>query len=265
MRRVIGFFAGRGAGRGNRAYSLLVVFSLLTVGASMYVSARVLGAYTTSVRVNQEWTSRSAAYRRLGVLAAQVNAPGNNVFASRDARLEMARFDTALSQFQTEILAARSALASQTRNTHLDEHLAETESAMADMAEDARAIFQSFARGRVDLAGEQMASMDQRFEAINAALRQLRADISEIQQGNFESQLEAATTLRMYEYLVAFAVVLMMLGMSVYGNRLYTIAMTDRAGEERILALEESERNFKSLAEAIPHMIWTTTADGTID
>lgn len=76
---------------GPRIYYLLAIFDVLTVSASLYLNHRIMRIYLSSVEANQEWAGR---------LAADVNAPGNDVFDSHDVPLESARMQGALRAFE---------------------------------------------------------------------------------------------------------------------------------------------------------------------
>ena len=66
--------------------------------------------YSESVTINQEWADRLARYSELGQVASAVNAPGNDVFDSRDVDAEAARRNAALEDFNRDLDRARADL-----------------------------------------------------------------------------------------------------------------------------------------------------------
>ncbi len=261
MKAIVGRVARLARRPGNLLYFLLAAFSLLTVGASVYLGARLLDVYTASVGVNQEWAQRSMRYRALAALAARVNAPGNDVFDSRDALREKMRFDTALSRFKVGMMAARMETEGLEQKPILLENLNGIDSTMAEMVDESRAIFNHFADNRADLAGRRMASMDRRFADVNGGLRQLQAVVSEIQRNNFRSQLTVAAGLRRYEYFIALGALLMVLGMGVFGRRLSNAAAADRKEKEKIRLLEQSEEMLRRSREDLELAVEERTRD----
>jgi PAS domain S-box-containing protein len=252
--------------RWHRLYFALAALSIVTVGASAYLGARLLNVYTESVRVNQDLANRSATYRNLGALAARVNAPGNDVFESHDVRLEEQRLKESLDRFEAGIRNARNEFKPHAKwDSRLAADLAAVERAMGEMVSEAREIFRHSDRSRQDLAGQQMATMDQKFARLNTTLLELQSDVSQMQKENFEAELGTARSLRRYEYIVAAGVVLMVLGTGMYGNRLSRVAAADEETEKSIRALEQSVGHFRTLAEAIPQMVWTIDSDGRVD
>ena len=85
--------------RWHVVYYLLAAFDVLTVSASLYLGARLLGIYRASVAQNAEWARHLDEYSALQQLAAEVNAPGNDLFESHDVARESQRLDKARGAF----------------------------------------------------------------------------------------------------------------------------------------------------------------------
>ncbi|HWL40055.1 MAG TPA: hypothetical protein VNO75_07435, partial [Gemmatimonadaceae bacterium] len=136
MSNIIGLFDKLVQRPGNLFYFLLAAFSLSTVAASMYLGARIVNVYTASVGVNQDWANRSMRYRSIAALAARVNAPGNDVFLSRDIPREEARLDSALRSFNLAKHEARIELAGLKQRDMLAEDFDRLDAAMASMVSE---------------------------------------------------------------------------------------------------------------------------------
>ena len=90
-----------------RIYFVLAAFDVLTVTGSLHLSHRIMSIYAASVDTNQRWADRLGRYSDLGQLAAAVDAPGNDVFDTRDVDAEAARQAQALAVFERALEAAR--------------------------------------------------------------------------------------------------------------------------------------------------------------
>jgi PAS domain S-box-containing protein len=241
-------------------YFLLAAFDLVTVSAGLYLNYRIMGIYLRSVDVNRVWAGRAAAYSHLGELAADLDAPGNDVFDTHDVLKELARMGSAAGAFDRDLLNQRHEL-----QQHLDSDAAAPLLALLDaiavaktqMTEEASRIFDFFLRGRADLAGQRMATMDQKYASLNAALLELRGAVSAIQQQNFTEQTAAAAELQRYEYAIALAIVVMVVGATLYGQKIAQQMQSDA---------DERERHFNALraAELRTRSILDTAAEGIV-
>jgi hypothetical protein len=72
-------------------YYLLAAFDIVTVLACLTLNHLVLQNYVNSVGKSREWANREDQYAHLAELARAVNAPGNDVFDSRDVDAESTR------------------------------------------------------------------------------------------------------------------------------------------------------------------------------
>ncbi len=224
-------------------YFALAAFDVFAVCVGLYVTHTVVDIYSTSVRVNQEWADRALEFAQLGELAAAVNAPGNDVFETRDAKGEALRLQVALQRFRQAFTRVRRELQLEARPEEVSAILPELDAvgdAIEAMAGEARPIFAQFAVAPA-LAGGQMAAMDQRYAQVNAALDELRYAVSAVQARNFEAQMAAARTLERREALIAVLVLLMVGGATFYGRR-----MAQRARREA----QEKEATLRDISAA---------------
>jgi signal transduction histidine kinase len=193
--------------------------------------------YAQSVGQNQKWAERTLAYSYLGELAAAVNAPGNNVFDSRDVGAESARMKVALQRFHQGFARMRRDLETdpETGDSRVVlAHLDAVRRAMDAMSGDARGVLASFDRAPLQ-AGERMASMDQRYAKVNQELANLRHVVAMVQQRNFEEQTAEARALEQREYFLAALVLLVVAGAMLYGRRLSRRVESDFREKERHL------------------------------
>ncbi len=232
-------------------YFALAAFDLMTVTASICLTHSITGIYSQSVEDNRRWAHRLGQYSELSQLAADVNAPGNDVFDSRDVDREQTKMQAALREFDTALASVRSDIASLPSQQHAHQllgNVASIESSMKDMLFEANQIFGFFALGDADSAGKRMATMDRKFAALNRSFIDLSTNVRAIQSEMFGEQAVAADLLRRYELLLALVVLAMIGGVSVYGHKLANAMAAaeqdrDRQGEalrEQAKALERA-------------------------
>ena len=240
-------------------YFVLAFFDLATVGMTLYLNHRVMIIYSDSVQVNQEWAEQLNTFDELGQLASNVNAPGNNVFDSHNVPVESARMNAALEQFNAAVTIARAGLATRVGPVdaaELDKQMDGVNSRMVEMVDEARLIFQFFTSNQPNTAGSRMATMDQKYELLNRALRDVKTEIRRIQKLALIDQVSMAEGLRKCEYVTAVAIVFMVFGIAVYGHQL------SRNMAATMQAMQASEERFRLLSAESPVGIFQTDTAG---
>ena len=204
-------------------YFALAAFDLLTVCLSLLLNHQIMGIYRVSLEVNQLWANRLVVYDELRAVAAEVNAPGNDVFDSRDVANESARLLRARAKFDQKLRAARDDISgddSAARQKALLEGMDSVGARMDEMCIEAELIFSFFALGEASKAGARMATMDRRFAQLNTALADLSAQVYAIQGAQFAEQHALASLLSRLENVIACAILLMIAGAAYYGHRM---------------------------------------------
>jgi signal transduction histidine kinase/CheY-like chemotaxis protein/HPt (histidine-containing phosphotransfer) domain-containing protein len=236
-------------------YFILAAFDLLTIAVSLGLNRRMLGIYTESVRVNQEWARRLTQYSALAPLASEVNAPGNDVFDSRDVPGEGTRLEGALKEFNEALRTAQEDLGRSEAVEHrtvLAGEMNEIRGAMENMVQEARLIFKFFAGGEAEKAGQRMATMDRKYAELNRELTDLRTAVMSIQRNHLDEQLRLATAMRKYEYVLGGAIVLMVFGIAIYGHRMARAMAT--YAQELMKAKEGAEAATQAKSEFLANM-----------
>ena len=240
-------------------YFVLALFDLMTVCTTLYLNHRVMIIYADSVQVNHEWAEQLNRFDELGQLASNVNAPGNNVFDSHNVPVESAQMDVALEQFNAAVTIARAGLAKRVGPVdaaELDKQMDSVNSRMVEMVDEARLIFRFITSNQPDTAGSRMATMDQKYELLNRALRDVKTEIRRIQKLALIDQVSMAENLRKCEYIIAAAIVFMVFGIAVYGHQL------SRNMAATMQAMQASEERFRLLSAESPVGIFQTDTAG---
>jgi len=249
---------GRGRLRWHRIYYGLALFDVLVVGLGILLNHLIINTQHESINTNQVWETRLDRFLELGTVAGEVNAPGNDVFDTRDVPSESARQRQALEDFESLTSAIRRDLRGVEPEYArvLGADLDEVETEMREMTAEAAQIFRYFDAGRADLAGGRMAAMDRKYHAVNLAITRTRKDVGDIQREQFDEQSRHATTLRNFEYLIAVFVVLMIGCATAYGHRIKKeLEARDAERNRHVAELEESGARLAEANTALTEQI----------
>jgi signal transduction histidine kinase/ActR/RegA family two-component response regulator len=234
-------------------YFALAAFDLLTVCISLFLNHQIMDIYRVSVDVNQRWANRLVAYDEMRALAGEVNAPGNDVFDSRDVDSESARmlrarlnFDAKLRAVQEDIVRGAEAL----QHRALIQSFEVVAAEMEEMCNEAKLIFSFFAQGEADRAGSRMATMDRKYAQLNTALARLNSQVHAIQGAHFAEQHALASLLSRLEYVIAGCILLMIAGAALYGHRLSRQAVLAAAAQEQSLRDVEAAAQARAASRA---------------
>lgn len=238
----------------HRVYFMLAGFDLLTIILSLFLNHQLTNLYRDSVQVNHSWAERLSQYAELGQVAGEVNAPGNDVFDSRDVPAETTRMRYALAAFYRQLEQAQQELVAQVPQAQAQLLLADMQTvrrAMQEMTAEAELIFSFFSTNKAEQAGERMATMDRKFAGVNAALALLNQHIRDIQKQHFQTQETMAQSLSRYEYVLAVFIVFIVTGVTLYGHTLSRqLARHTAEREQHLSALQQSEAELREAKDA---------------
>lgn len=207
--------------RWHWVYFALAAFDIATVSASLYLNHLLAERYGQSVVHSSEWSGRVNRLSTLGELALAVNAPGNDVFETRDVEAERARAKASWIQFKSMADDFRHNIETHVvgeQREYLVNGSQEVERAVHAMSHEAEAIFVAFSKGDEAEAGKHMASMDRLLVESNTALGQIRRRAIDIQQEHFRVQQEFVEQLRFFELGIGGLIVIMVTGVAFYGH-----------------------------------------------
>jgi signal transduction histidine kinase/DNA-binding response OmpR family regulator len=242
-------------------YFALAAFDLLTVCVSLFLNHEIMAIYRVSVDVNETWATRLVKYDELRARAADVNAPGNNVFDSHDLAAERAQMLQARAVFDEKLRAARDDVLNIDDAAQRNELLRGIDlvaTAMDQMSAEAKLIFSYFANNDSDAAGTRMATMDRKYAQLNTTMAELSAQVYAIQRTHFAHQQALARRLSRLEFVIAGAILLMIVGAMFYGHRLGRHADLAAAAEEEnnrnLLATREAEAANRAKSQFLANM-----------
>ncbi|MGB5082553.1 MAG: response regulator [Burkholderiales bacterium] len=237
-----------------RVYYLLAALNVFAILANLALSGLMMQNHVESVTTSQEWGRREDQYAQLSELARAVNAPGNDVFNSRDIHAESERLHGALAAFDAHLGATRDEVA---RNASADdaalvlEALDRIEHAMREMVGEAELIFGYLSAHRTDRAGERMATMDRRYARVTRALARLSSVVRTIRHLHLDRKIEAAGLLARLEYLIVALLIPMVAGVLYYGSTIYrTVRVAEAERAQYVEALRRARAEADSANRA---------------
>jgi len=251
-------------------FLLLTALMLFTVGGSTYVGFRLLAIHTRSVEDNKLWEDRSIAFRALASVALAADAPGNDVFESRNLQFEERRLDAAVAEFDSGMAIARAELkrdvapdpSDSDMYAELNGDLTRIQDGMNAMVLASRDVLSNYSAGRLQQASRSGSDMDRKYRALNDMLRQLQNHLSAVRTKRLGDEVNEAIQLRAVERGVAVAVSLMLLALAYYGYRLSRSVTDNLEEKDRALgALAESEERFRLLSEQLERRVVARTEE----
>ena len=203
----------------HHIYFVLAAIDLITVACTLLLSHQMMSIHTQSVAANQVIAQRIAEVTALSELATRTNAPGNDVFDSRNVPVERARRDAALVQFNRAQDTIQRRAASE-GDQELQLGLARINADMATMNAEADRIFQKFAANNADAAGQHMATMDRKFAQLNTSIRGAAQMLTARQSAGLLRQMQQAEAMRGFEWIIAGLIAFIVGCVLVYGHRI---------------------------------------------
>lgn len=202
-------------------YFVLALFDVAAVGGGLYLSHQLRSTFEESAETNSEWNSRFVSIWNLGELAADVNAPANEVFDSKDVPRERARlaasFEAMTKSIDTvraEIVAnAPRNLASQPVRT-----LTYVDQALKIMVGHAERTLTEYQKGDIEKAAYSMALLDRSFKNLRDRLNESVHAISQIQVAFGRGYAAKVHALERFEWVLGGAIILMVGCVMFYGH-----------------------------------------------
>jgi signal transduction histidine kinase/DNA-binding response OmpR family regulator/HPt (histidine-containing phosphotransfer) domain-containing protein len=239
----------------NRVFVGLTAITVTTV-----IGALLIGFYTLHLLDNQrvqgiEWSHRVKQLMTLRDVLADLDAPGNRIFKSRDIELERrrlaeaeARFGLALSNVYNEFGIEPGMDAGK---GSIGAFLKELDALAADMARNTHVVLDYFADARVNEAAVAMVRTDDAFTRAGTAITNLMQQIAANREGEFGVVHATVDKLQIVEAVFAFLVVGIVLGIIFYGvstNRLWRQKEEERGAY--VAQLEAAKRDAEKANEA---------------
>jgi PAS domain S-box-containing protein len=203
-------------------FYVLTAVSVAALLFGLYANRRSTDRFASAVAEDQVWAESVQRVRSLRDRAGDVNAPGNDIFASRNVEREVSRMEEALARFRADSFALRAEVAASigatTGGVKILASLDATDTAMAAMADRALIVFSLVASDRVVEAAAQMAAMAHAYDELDAALGAINTEVSALQAADSSHHLASAREMETLQYGFASAL-LVILGCAAFFER----------------------------------------------
>ena len=243
----------RGRSRWYAGYFLLSIVNIVTIATGMLLNQNLVRQYEALNEQSQYWSEQLASYAELETLVSRANAPGNDVFASLDAKAEFARLEKALKQLDRHIIRMRTEHGSHPAATHSEnwpDLISKIEGLATTMGNQTQHLLTLYAAGDLAGAGERMANMDRTHVDIIQVVNRLEQEAQELQRVSLGEQVKLAEQMRNFQYFIGSLIGLLVLGVAIYGYRLSRqMSRSDAERATQLAALEASEQRFRELTE----------------
>jgi signal transduction histidine kinase len=234
----------------HHVYYCLAAFDILVLAVSLGINRSNVTNFEESISINRKFISESNAAEKLSELSALSNAPGNDVFDSRDPQKERRRLSSAVAKYQV-FYKNMVAQTGEPGREELAKALTQIDYAMNDMLLMAESIFRDFERGNEKSAASKMASMDKKYAALNSELARFRGLLIGMQAKALNAEAEDTKAASELAHLLGFCVVFMVLLVTWFGHLMQKKA----ALQEAILRENSKTIALGEMAGGIAHEI----------
>ena len=215
------------------AFYAVMAACLAALALGLYANERSTNLFSGSVAEDRIWAERIQRLRALRDFAGSVDAPGNDIFASHDVELEVARLQTASSTFRTALTQIRSDfstnVAGETAGPGILRNLDRAGASMDTLEDEALRVFAFVDSHRIAEAAARMAAMDRAYSDIDTALANVNAEISTFQAASSSRHLASAQSLNAFEYALASALIAVFVGAALLARAMLRQAAENAA------------------------------------
>ena len=243
--------------RGRMRWHLDYVILAALVSVCLFLSHRLVGTQRQTVEGNMQWVARVSQCDTLGRYAGVVNTLVSDAIKSHDANAESLRIRAALSQFHKTLDSLESELSRNVTSSEaavLLNDCGQVQKEMGHLADRAGAVFGSLHQDQPDVLNSQIALLGHDYDDVLRSLDLLRTNLRSLRKNYLESQITEAQDIARFEWLLGGVILLLLLGIALYGARLESRASASEAAQL------VSERKYRELVEQSPDAI--IAADG---
>jgi PAS domain S-box-containing protein len=260
--------AGDSSERARRLVeAALALGALLSLVAGVYLCHDIVTRFQGASAENQVWSGRRASYASMHQHAADLIAPGNDIFQVR-TDLRSRKFFTARAVLNQALTDARREVVRNVPRADaklLLKDFAAIRRAMKPLVAEVRNVFQAIRQNDLDLAMRKQALMNRKASAFRAAFGTLDRRMSEVEGERLGEQARAAGRLIKLWRFISGLLLAGVVSMLVYGRRAGRRSELLAAEQRRSLAtLRESEARKSAILTSALDAIITMDAVGRI-
>jgi signal transduction histidine kinase/ActR/RegA family two-component response regulator/HPt (histidine-containing phosphotransfer) domain-containing protein len=211
-------------GREQVIFYAMIVLTIVALISTAISHQRTTETMVEIANSNRAWSDYLDLLSKLEVRAGNVNAPGNDVFESRNVPLERTRFRNLQAQFDLDLDRLQQAIAVVMPNRDMvadQESLKAVEEIEGRMARSTEMIFERLESGDLSGAARTMAEMDKHYADLRTQLQQIGLKWTEVKRGYADQQMEVIGSLKNVNAVVMAVNLLFILGLIISGYRIF--------------------------------------------
>ena len=232
-------------------YYVLAAFDVAAICVSLYASNRNLKNYNQSIEFTDSKIKILSLVGEVSNLAQKVNAPGNDVFESKNVAEERERFSSSKLDYENKFLALQSQIRlplktapNDLKVSHELNILENIKLEMAHMGEIANKIFDHFEKKEEVKAAVLMAEMDRRYAKLQVVIEGFRRLQTEQISSTLLEHHKGLNASKALELYISILVFMLVLGVSIFGTYL------NRFVKKAFADAQRNRETLQSISEA---------------
>lgn len=213
-------------------YFLMAGLDLLILSGAIWNNHLNIERYSQSVLSSQKYVKISESLETLSDLVAAANAPGNDIFESRDANKEHLRLAKAVEEYEVYLNSFRQ----NDFGVQVDRAFEKVDWDLRTMVGTAGKILKNFENHHETKAAAQMAVMDRQFSALNKSLSRLRIVFNEMHFSGLLAHESGMKKANRYEIMLISVFGILVLMVAVFG-----FIFTQRSEDSERTMIENSK------------------------
>lgn len=205
----------------HHIYFLLASFDVAAVGTGLYLSHHMNGMIAANVAANVEWGKLQNDITAVRRVAADANAPGNDLFISNDLDTELASWDTQLEALETRIEAMKRRALKSVPAEHRPEttaHLEQIDETFDALATTSTKLFDLFRRGQAEASAPAQTLMNRQNDKLIGELDELSSYLHGLLLNRQKADVAAGDAMQTWEMLLGIMAVVMVLTVTLFGH-----------------------------------------------
>jgi PAS domain S-box-containing protein len=202
-------------------YLALAAIGIFSLSLILFLSYLNLSKYENALELTSKKNNVQDHFSKLAYSAQKVNAPGNDIFYSKNLALEKKNFAVAKQEFEASFRQFENIF-----NDSLDMHLAtekgpidRIKKSMALMSEVTEKIFDSYDKKQTQTAASYMAEMDRHYAVIILEIESVASVIRESINQSLNSHHADLMSYKEVTLYFSALLVILILGLTFFGRR----------------------------------------------
>lgn len=237
-------------------YFVLAAFDLVAICISLLSSHNNLNKYEHAIEYTNSKIKIIALVGEVFESAQQVNAPGNDVFDSKNPAKERLRFVNAKEGYdrkllELQLLVNSNALIARENDDSASlstKALEDVKLSMSAMIEVAAEIFDFFKKKEAEKAGALMAEMDRRYAKLNHAIDTLRGIQTNQIANKLDEHRKTLSASKQLELYFGVLILLAVFGIAIFGKHLGRFVRNAAIGAQKNQEILETISNSAIIA-----------------